>query len=372
MSDRLSKIKKLGSKAKEKLQAGIDSFRQRLQTTKLSSKDPSAEFDAPEDSGPSAAEVITSKSADMAGPMKIAKTISRPPLEKYYPYIIGSLIGMGAADLATTAFRVQTIPSTAPPTQRSAPTGNQTSSTTQNYAAITQRNPFNSDGVIPDPIGESKESENVDGPAVPTQLPLKLLGTIVHANPAKSVATMQVNSGKPKIIPYIPNDDIESMATLLKVERGKAFIRNSNTGRLEYVELKVDGKVAFGLSARQQPQDDSEVRKKGDNQFELSRSTIDSYINNISDVLQQARAVPNKDPATGEINGFKVLDLKPGSIYEKLGIQRNDVIEAVNGSAVNSPQKAMEMYQNLKNADKISIRVNRGGQSQELSYSVTN
>ena len=84
---------------------------------------------------------------------------------------------------------------------------------------------------------------------MPSQLPLTLVGTIVHVNPAKSIATIQIRGGAtPKIIPYIPNDEVENFATLVEVERYRAIFRNRANGRLEYIEhsgLK-DGALNFG------------------------------------------------------------------------------------------------------------------------------
>ena len=57
----------------------------------------------------------------------------------------------------------------------------------------------------------------------------------------------------------------------------------------------------------------------------------------------------------GQVDGFTLVDIMPGSIYEQLGLQRNDVIKGVNGEGVNSPTKAMELYKSLpKRLKKLS------------------
>lgn len=84
----------------------------------------------------------------------------------------------------------------------------------------------------------------------------------------------------------------------------------------------------------------------------------------------QARAVPNRDPNTGEINGFRVLDMQPGSIYEQLGLQRMDVIKGVNGEPVDSIQKAMEMYNTLKNGSQVKLQIERGGKTDTFTYDI--
>lgn len=298
-------------------------------------------------------------------------SMEKPKFEKYYPAIITVAVAYCAADLATTYFRTYTIPEKASvAVSKKTPTNYATQAIRGDYDLITKRNIFNSDGIIPKPISGGGESNDIDGPAVPSTLPLTLVGTIVHVNPAKSVATIDVKSGGQKIIPYIPNDEIEGIAILLKVERRKAFIRNIRTRRLEYIEMKDDMKFRFDLRKAMAPDSSSgEIQQEGNN-FSISRATLDKYINNISDVLQQARAVPNRDPNTGEINGFRLLFIKPDSIFSQLGLKQGDLLKSVNGSPVTSIQKAMEMYQSLKGANNINVQFEREGRNEEFSYTV--
>ena len=83
-----------------------------------------------------------------------------------------------------------------------------------------------------------------------------------------------------------------------------------------------------------------------------------------------ARTTPNRDPGTGAINGFRLLDMKPGSIYEKLGLQRMDVLKSVNGTPVTSAAKAMELYNSLKNDPNIKLGIERNGKNEEFTYNV--
>jgi general secretion pathway protein C len=298
--------------------------------------------------------------------------IQKPQFEKYLPYIIGAFIGYVAADLTVTSMRSYTIPTEAPPARARVIQPNLSASRLRSeYDYIAQRNIFNSDGVIPKPIGgDGTGPGDQDSPAVPTQLPLTLVGTIVHVNPAKSVATVEVKSAGSKIIPYIPNDEIEGIATLMKVERKKIFIRNKNNGRMEYLEMKDTSTLKFGLAKKEGGAAGGDIVHEGNN-FSISRKALEGYLGNISDVLQQARMVPNRDPATGEINGFRFLWIKPDSIFGQLGFGPGDLLKSVNGSPVTSAQQALEMYQNLKSADSIIIRAEKDGREQDLNYQIT-
>jgi general secretion pathway protein C len=71
------------------------------------------------------------------------------------------------------------------------------------------------------------------------------------------------------------------------------------------------------------------------------------------------------------VAGFRFVSIQPGSIYEKLGFKPDDVIKAVNGEPVNSPTKAMELYQTLKTENKIEMTVERNGRDETMTYTVT-
>ena len=295
----------------------------------------------------------------------------RPPFEWLYPYLLALLLGYWLADLGTLYTRKQLLSSAIPtiPTRRSPPT---LLPPRASYNIITDRNIFNADGEIPPPLfGDGQEEVTPTNEPVPSGLPLKLIGTIVHINPAKSVATIQVQGRG--VIPYIPNDNIESMATLLKIQRHVAIFKNLQNNRLEYIEIKIQGlKLSVqgaggggGTEAQAGP-----VQSQGNN-FSLRRSDLNQYMENLPALLQQARAVPNIEPGTGAVNGFRLVDIQPGSIYERLGLRRNDLIKGVNGEPVNDPAKAMELYNRLRSDSNVSINIERNGQQETLNFSIT-
>jgi general secretion pathway protein C len=320
-------------------------------------------------SGPSSLAAIF-QSDENFNVKKIVRSVKRPPLEDYYPYILGAWLGFAGADLTTTAIRpmLSTPPISTPSRAVKQDIANQYS---QDYEVIVQRNVFDSENKIPDAIGGEKQEEELptDGPATPSRLPLKLLGTIVHYNPGKSVASIEVRAGQTKSLPYIPNDNIEGIAVLMKVERQKAFIRNLSNNRLEYIEMEIEGNLTFGKAPTSGAAEVATGIKKDGNNFTVSKDELQKQLKNLPELLQQARAVPYRDPYTGEMAGFKIVDIKAGSIFEKL-LERGDVIKEVNGTKVNSAAKAMEMYRTLKNSSDVKLTVERNGRDEVLDFTV--
>lgn len=292
-------------------------------------------------------------------------------IAKILLYAAIAFAAFSVADLTIIYFRDRMLPTQAPPKKQTQMQPQAYVDRSQ-FSVVTNRNLFSSLGLIPDPITSGKNSEKPkDAPPVPSNLPLTLIGTLVHSNPEKSIAAIEVKS-KSMTGSYITGAEIEGLAKVETVERNRVYIRNSNTGAMEYIEMKSANKVSFDASktVTTAKPGGSEVVSTGNNQFQIKRADLLKYTNDLSSVLMQARAVPNRDPNTGEINGFRLLDMQPGSIYEQLGLQRMDVIQGVNGERIDSVQKAMEMYNTLKNGNQVKLQIERGGKSDTFTYDV--
>src|SRR6267143_6072836 len=67
---------------------------------------------------------------------------------------------------------------------------------------------------------------------------------------------------------------------------------------------------------------------------------------------------------------IQALSIVPDSLYAKIGIQNGDVIRRINGYEMNSPDKALEIYQKLRDASRIESELERRGESLRKSYSI--
>ncbi len=110
------------------------------------------------------------------------------------------------------------------------------------------------------------------------------------------------------------------------------------------------------------------VRQLGDNKYEIDRGTLDSTLSDLNKIATQARIVPSFK--NGVANGFKLFSIQPGSLYASIGIENGDVIQRVNGYELNSPEKALELYQKLRESQRVIINGERGGQTFEKVYEI--
>jgi general secretion pathway protein C len=293
----------------------------------------------------------------------------RPPLEKFYVLFLAIFIGYLIADTGVLYTRQYLLPTEAP-VQRNAPPIAKSSKQIQDYRNIINRNIFNEDGLIADALsaGDNK-SANPDGEPVETQLPIKLQGTIVHFNPKLSLATVEISS-KSMSSSYRIDEEIEGMAKVMKIERKKVIFRNLNNGRPEFSEIKDDDAFNLGLQAGATSDANDIVQKRGANDFAIKRSDVENLTSNLSQVLQQARMEPVYSSDGVSVEGFRFVRIQPGTIYEKLGFKAGDMIRSVNGEPVNSPQKAMEMYNLLKNSNYVQMGIERDGREEKFNYSI--
>jgi general secretion pathway protein C len=293
---------------------------------------------------------------------------NRPPFEAYYIYILALFTGYLLSDLGILFVRPSMLPTAAPPMRPSA-MPKQTFTSVSQYQKIKDRNIFNIDGKIPPPLtADGQGSPDMEGPAVLSQLPLKLEGTLVHMNPKKSVCTISAR-GKQEAKAYMVDGDIEGMAKVTRIERRKVIFRNSSTQRLEYIEIPKDSSVTFGV--KEATVGNEEVQRKGEFDFTMRRGDINKYTSDLGAILQQARMVPNIVPGSGgRVDGFRFVAIQPNSIYEKLGFKAQDVIKSVNGEPVNSPTKAMELYNALKTEGHIKLTVERNGREEQFNYDI--
>lgn len=308
--------------------------------------------------------------------MKLSKLNQqqRSRIGKWALYGLIVFIAYVAADLLIINYRDKLLPNQAPPKKATQTATGHSVDRTQ-YSVISSRNLFSSTGQIPDPLkSEEQEQTKKDDTPVQTNLPINLIGTLVHTNPAKSVAAIEVKS-KNMTGSYIPGAEIEGLAKLEKVERNIIYIRNLNNGAIEFAEMnKGNSKVSFDASkavtTAPTQAAGKEIQNLGNNTFAIKRADLNKYLNDLSSLLMQARALPNRDPNTGEINGYRLVDYQPGSIFEQLSIPRGALIKSAGGTPVTSIQAAMEMFNGMKNSNQVKIGLEINGSDQTYTYDI--
>jgi len=243
------------------------------------------------------------------------------------------------------------------------------SSSTQvtDISKIQSRNIFDSEARKR--IADSTQS-SMSGTITPSTLPIELTGTVVFRNPRFSVALIK-DRGSNKHSYYSVGDGIQG-ATVQRIERFRVILENQ--GRLESIELKAaESKIAPKPMTSVIPTpggaSDVQLEEIGPNRFAVPSGVLDDVMSNFGAVLTQARMVPNLTP-DNKTDGFKIFQIRPGSIFEKLGLKDQDVIMRVNSQDLDSFEKATGLFTALRNEKAISIDIVRGGSRLNYTYEI--
>lgn len=177
---------------------------------------------------------------------------------------------------------------------------------------------------------------------------LTLKGTVVSADPAKCFAV--VAKGRSESL-FLLGDEVFG-AKLTEVRR-RAVVLEKN-GREEALFLDDAGQRDVGSGGAEE------------SVFRVSRGQVRKALAQMDDLLMQARM----EPATrGGERGINVAWVKQGSLFDALGLKKNDFIFAVNGTSVTGAGDAVGLLGELEKP-RIVVEMLRGGGRHELVLNI--
>ncbi len=85
-----------------------------------------------------------------------------------------------------------------------------------------------------------------------------------------------------------------------------------------------------------------------------------SILEDTDALAQAARIVPAFEQ--GVAVGFKLFEIREGSVFEQIGLHNDDVLIAVNGLSVAAPELAMAVAEQLRTAPTAQLNLRRRGE----------
>ena len=248
----------------------------------------------------------------------------------------------------------------------------------ESYSIIAQRDIFNP--------AAKEAAAAAPAPVVAEDLNIRLLGTS-HLTLSRPFAVIE-NEHTAQQSLYRQGDEIEGVGRLVAV--GKTRIIVEHLGQRVAVEIPHDEMqtpTAFPRRARtsdetegqQAPPDIPQqsamssagggVHSSGQNSYLVDRSTVDSNLNNMSQLLTQMRAIPNLQ--NGKSNGFSLSEIQPGSLFSQMGLRDGDLVQTISGQDLSGdPTQAVALLNQLRNQHNIQIGLVRNGRPLVLNYSI--
>ena len=71
--------------------------------------------------------------------------------------------------------------------------------------------------------------------------------------------------------------------------------------------------------------------------------------------------------ANGVQRGYRVYPGRNRQQFAKLGLQPGDLVLSINGTPLDDPQRGMEIFNTMGTSDRVTVTIERNGQSQELT-----
>ncbi len=224
----------------------------------------------------------------------------------------------------------------------------------QDYAALMKNNPFGF------PAGELKPISASSGPSI-SQSDLALIGTIAGRTD-RSYAIFLDKTGKQEIFKVGAN--VLGLGTLKKVDRDSVVIVSNGrdikvpfSDITDIKEIKGGTPAASGLGKR-----------TGESSYLIDQQRIQQALERPDQLMTDARFIPNM--AEGRQQGFVLRELKPGGLYQSLGLQNGDVLLRINEYSISSPDTALQAITALKGIDRAQLDIIRNGAKMTMTYQI--
>lgn len=229
------------------------------------------------------------------------------------------------------------------------------------------------------PVATDATKKDTAAEPVKTSLALTLMA-VMYAEPPLgwkwSMAIIRDNDSKTQG-PFNLGAQVRDGVVVTAIEETRVYI--DNAGKPEYLDLidtaPAPAPTVAAAEAPAAPSGDPfaqeierGIKKTGENSYEIQRGTMDSVLGNIALLSRSARIVP--EIRDGRAAGFRLFSVRPDGPFAKIGLQNGDVISAINGLEMSSPEKALEVYARLKSANHLSLGLERNGQKVTKDYSI--
>jgi general secretion pathway protein C len=180
------------------------------------------------------------------------------------------------------------------------------------------------------------------------------------------------------------NEEIRPGVTVLRIERRRVVLMENGTQR--ELALAEDETTAAAPGAQIRPT--AAMRPRRATAIPTTRlpqgapaaipppgdpSTAGASPENVrnpASLFSQARILPKYE--NGQMVGVQVNAIKPGSLFESIGLKDGSVIKELNGIKIDSPEQSAKILLELVDAKQFDIVIDDGQGPRNLSYTPPN
>lgn len=213
-----------------------------------------------------------------------------------------------------------------------------------------------------EPPEEVPEEQDVED-APETQLSLRLLGVWAADEPSLSRAIIASSRNDEEI--YAVDDTISRGVTLHSIFPDRVII--SRAGTLETLRMERDAAEVETVAMRNAGADDASGDTIAAPDPQQLGTIRDELLQDPSQAGNYIRVVPAS--SGGQQRGYRIYPGRDRSLFSAAGLRPGDLVTAVNGIDLDDPARALQLLNELSNANSINVTVERGGNVQNYTLS---
>lgn len=202
-------------------------------------------------------------------------------------------------------------------------------------------------------FGLPQASTDIDPSTAPqTQMNLVLSAVFATNDPEKGLAIIGESAAAADV--YKVGEAVRPGTMLHAVYPDRVILDRG--GQLEALALPTQNMAGVKLS--QAP-----AARPASNQFtDNLRRIAESNPSAFAEVVR-----PQPVFANGVQRGYRVYPGRNRQMFARLGLQPGDLVLTINGTPLDDPQRGMEIFNTMGSSDRVTVTVERNGQSQDLT-----
>jgi len=179
-----------------------------------------------------------------------------------------------------------------------------------------------------------------------TQLNLELRGVLAYNPEASALAIISEGRSDERV--YAIGDELPGSATLEEVLADHVILKRN--GRLEKLRLPEDSTPIAVAASTGKNTDVSQL---------TAGQLRDNIVKDPMQFARKVRTIPHKED--GKLVGYKLRARDYEAVLAQYGLQPNDIVTEVNGTALNNPKTSLRALRSLATASEINATILRDG-----------
>ncbi len=196
---------------------------------------------------------------------------------------------------------------------------------------------------------------------------VKLVG--IYSAPNESIVTLLK---KEKSYILSKGENIDGFVLKGASAREAYFEKNNKEYTLKLFEEKIKGKSSITSTdvkdSNQSTGDKKEAINSQDGITVIPRGVLKTYVSDMDKAMKDIGLRPIR--RDNQMIGYKVRFIRKGSPFSQLGLERGDIIKAINGEEIADFNGAMSILKSTDTIEGLTITVIRKNEEKELEYEI--